>query len=368
MGLILASLNAATKVVGDQFKEVVKCPASDQKGVIIQRGVVEHGSGNLNPTEGIISAGSKIIVPQGMAMMVIEDGKVVEFTAEPGDFIWDKSSEPSIFTGKLSESIINTIKTIGQRITYGGHPAKDQRVYYVNIKTITGNTFGSQQPEVIADPVYGSVEVTYNGEFSFRVDDPVVLVNGFIGANPMDTVTFDDIFTNEGENQLKSKFVQKISEAIARVMVDEQVSFNIIQTKKSAITDVMNDLLDEEWGQRYGIVIDDVSLRINASEEAKERIAKMDTNVATTKRMSELYGSAQAYAAGQGLLNASENANGAMGGFVGYNMAGAAGQAVTAGAVSGVSGGQTPVKKCPECNVDNKVSAKFCTECGHQFE
>ena len=368
MGLILASLSAASKVVGDQFKEVVKCPESGQKGVIIQRGVVEHGSGNLNPTQGIISAGSKIIVPQGMAMMVIEDGKVVEFTAEPGDFIWDKSSEPSIFTGKLSESIINTIKTIGQRITYGGHPAKDQRVYYVNIKTITGNTFGSQQPEVILDPVYGSVEVTYNGEFSFRVDDPVVLVNGFIGANAMDTVTFDDIFTNEGENQLKSKFAQKISEAIAKVMIDEQVSFNVIQTKKSQITDVMNDLLDEEWGERYGIVVDDVSLRINASEEAKERIAKMDTNVATTKRMSELYGSAQAYAAGQGLLNASENANGAMGGFVGYNMAGAAGQAVTAGAVSGVAGGQTPVKKCPECNADNKVSAKFCTECGHQFE
>lgn len=368
MGLILASLGAASKVVGDQFKEVVKCPATDQKGVIIQRGVVEHGSGNLNPTEGIISAGSKIIVPQGMAMMLIENGKVVEFTAEPGDFIWDNSSEPSIFTGKLGKSIINSIKTIGQRITYGGHPAKDQRVYYINIKTITGNTFGSQQPEVIADPLYGSVEVTYNGEYSFRIDDPVVLVNSFIGTNAVDTVTFDDIFTNEGENQLKTKFAQKISEAIARVMIEEQVPFNMIQTKKSQITDVMNDLLDEEWGEKYGIIVEDVSLRINASEEAKERIAKMDTNVATTKRMSEIYGSPQQYAAGQALLNASENANGAMGGFVGYNMASGAGQAVTTGAVSGAAGGQTPVKKCPECNADNKVSAKFCGDCGHQFE
>ena len=368
MGLILASLNAATKVVGDQFKEVVKCPETGQKGVIIQRGVVEHGSGNLNYTEGVISNGSKIIVPQGMAMMIVDNGKVVEFTADPGEFVWDNSSEPSIFTGKLGESLINSIKTIGQRITYGGHPAKDQRVYYVNIKTITGNTFGSQQPEVIADPVYGSVEVTYNGEYSFRVDDPVVLVNNFIGANPLDTVTFDDIFANEGENQLKSKFGQKVSEAIATIMVEEGVSFNMIQTKKSKVTDVMNDLLDEEWGQKYGIVVEDVTLRINASEEAKERIAKMDTNVATTKRMSELYGGAQQYAAGQALLNASENANGAMGGFVGYNMANNAGQAVVAGATTGAAGAANPVKKCPECNADNKVSAKFCGDCGHQFE
>ena len=367
MGLILASLSAATKVVGDQFKEVVKCPASDQKGVIIQRGVVEHGSGNLNPTEGVISAGSKIIVPQGMAMMIVENGRVVEFSAEPGEFIWDNSSEPSIFTGKLGKSIIDSIKTIGQRITYGGHPAKDQRVYYVNIKTITGNAFGSQQPEVVADPLYGSVEVTYNGEFSFRVDDPVILVNGYIGTNPVDTVTFDDIFTNEGENQLKSKFAQKISEAIARVMTEEQVPFNLIQTKKSAITDVINDLLDEEWREKYGIIVDDVSLRINASEEAKERIAKMDTNYATTKRMSELYGSAKEYAASQGLLNASENANGAMGGFVGYNMAAGAGQAIQGGAVAG-GAAQPAGKKCPNCNADNKATAKFCAECGNQFE
>ena len=367
MGLILASLSAATKVVGDQFKEVVKCPASDQKGVIIQRGVVEHGSGNLNPTQGVISNGSKIIVPQGMAMMIVDNGKVVDFSAEAGEFIWDNSTEPSIFTGKLGQSILNSIRTIGQRITYGGHPARDQRVYYINIKTITGNTFGSQQPEVIADPLYGSVEVTYNGEFSFRVDDPVILVNTYIGANAVDTVTFDDIFANEGENILKSKFAQKISEAIAKIMIEDQVSFNLIQTKKSQVTDVMNELLDEEWREKYGIVVEDVSLRINASEEAKERIAKMDTNYATIKRMSELYGSAKEYAASQGLLNASENANGAMGGFVGYNMAAGAGQAIQGGAVAG-GAAQPAGKTCPNCNAENKATAKFCTECGTQFE
>ena len=116
MGLIKASLNAAFTAVGDQFKEVVTCPSTDQKGVIIQRGVVSHGSGNKVYSEGVISNGSKIIVPQGMAMMIIDDGKVVEFSADPGDFIWDTSTEPSIFTGKLGKSLLDTIKTIGQRI------------------------------------------------------------------------------------------------------------------------------------------------------------------------------------------------------------------------------------------------------------
>lgn len=365
MGLIKASLNAAFTAVGDQFKEVVTCPSTDQKGVIIQRGVVSHGSGNKVYSEGVISNGSKIIVPQGMAMMIIDDGKVVEFSADPGDFIWDTSTEPSIFTGKLGKSLLDTIKTIGQRITYGGQPARDQRVYYVNIKTITGNTFGSTQSEVIADPVYGSVEITYNGEYSIRVDDPVILVNNYIGANPKDTVTYDDIFTLDGENQLKGKFAQKVSEAIATIMLEEGVSFNQIQTKKSQVTDVMNDLLDEEWGEKYGIVVEDVTLRINASEEAKERIAEMDTNIATTKRMAEVYGGAKDYAASQALLNASENANGAMGGFVGYNMAAGAGSSILGGAVAG---GQPATKVCPKCNKQNAADAKFCIECGEKFE
>ena len=263
MGLIAAALSAATTTVGDQFKEVVSCPEVDNN-VIIQRGVVGHGSGNMVYSEGVISKGSKIIVPQGMAMMIIDNGQIVEFTDTPGDYSWDSSTEPSVFAGNLGKSIVDSIKTIGKRITYGGQAAKDQRVYYVNIKTLPAITYGSQQPETIVDPVYGSVEITYNGEFNIKVDDPIILVNTMLGANPKDTLTFDDIFSTDGRNILKSKFAQKISEAITEVMAVNNVSFNRIQGQRSAIADKMNTLLNEDWHEKYGIVVDrEVTININ---------------------------------------------------------------------------------------------------------
>ena len=158
MGLIRAALNSVSSTLGDQFKEFVTCPAIE-KDVLIQRGIVNHGKGNSNPSEGIISNGSGIVVPKGMAMMIVDNGEVVEFTAEEGTYTFDKSSEPSIFTGELGKSIIDTIKTIGKRITYGGQTARDQRVYYVNTLVIAGNKFGSPQPKKITDEKYGMLEV-----------------------------------------------------------------------------------------------------------------------------------------------------------------------------------------------------------------
>ena len=140
MGLIKAAIDATRTSIGDQFKEFVTCPSTGND-VIIQRGLVNHGKDNKTFSEGVISNGSGIEVPQGMAMMIVDNGKIVEFTADPGLFKYDTSSEPSVFTGGLGKGIIDTIKTIGSRITYGGQPAKDQRVYYVNIKNLPGIPF-----------------------------------------------------------------------------------------------------------------------------------------------------------------------------------------------------------------------------------
>ena len=259
MGLIKALTTSTKSVIGDQFKEFVECPEVTND-VIVQRGIVKHGEGNTNPTEGIISNGSTIAVPQGMAMMIVDNGKIAEFTAEPGTYTWDTSSEPSIFTGGLGKGLIDSIKTLGKRITYGGQEAKDQRVYYVNIKLIPGQLFGSRGPILIADPLYGSVEVTFHGEYAIRVDDPAILINNVVGSTPKDTLTFDDIFTSQGQNMLKMKFTQKIGEAISRVMTMHNVSFTQIQNYLSDITDQMNQLLDTEWRGKYGIVIEDVAL------------------------------------------------------------------------------------------------------------
>lgn len=414
MGLIKALTSATSSALGDQFKEFISCPtvAND---VLIQRGIVQHGEGNKNFTDGVISNGSTIAVPQGMAMMIIDNGEIKEFTAEPGTFTWDTSTEPSIFTGGLGQGILNTFKTLGKRFTYGGQEAKDQRVYFVNIKTIVGNTFGSAQPETIYDPVYGSVEITYNGEYAIKVADPVIFVNNIIGANPKDTITFDDAFKTDGKNMLKSKFAQKVSEAISNIMVMHNISFNRIQAYKGDVTDQMNKILDEEWTQKYGIVVEDVALRINASEESRRIVQEMDADVARTTRMGQVYSDnmvgTMAAASAEAMKGAANNEGGAMMGFMGMNLANMQANNVmgTAAQVAGtqpaqaapapqaapgtVFGGVAPVqtpavtfeepvlpasteaaapapaapsapvaKFCPNCGV--QATGNFCSQCG----
>jgi membrane protease subunit (stomatin/prohibitin family) len=386
MGLISAAIGSAATGLGDTFKEVVTCPEIGNN-VIIQRGVVNHGSGNMVYSEGVISAGSKIIVPQGMAMMIVDNGAIVEFTDTPGDYIWDSSSEPSIFVGNLGKSIVNTIKTIGNRITYGGQAAKDQRVYYVNTKILPAIPYGSQQPETIVDPVYGSVEVTYNGEFNIKVDDPVILVNTMLGANPKDTLTFDEIFATDGRNILKGRFAQKVGEAITEIMAVNNVSFNRIQGQRSAITDKMNTLLNADWHDKYGIVVaGEVTININASEEARTQIREIDrvrgmaqADAERVGVMSDAYSKnlqgAMAAATGEAMLNASNNDGGSMAGFMGMGFAQNAGANI-AGAINNLPNGasnqanmaqtdsQTSSRFCANCGASASVSAKFCTQCG----
>lgn len=390
MGLISAAIGSAATTLGDTFKEVVTCPEVDNS-VIIQRGVVSHGTGNLVHSEGVISAGSKIIVPQGMAMMIVDNGAIVEFTDTPGDYIWDTSSEPSIFVGNLGKSIVNTIKTLGNRITYGGQAAKDQRVYYVNTKILPAIPYGSQQPETIVDPVYGSVEVTYNGEFNVKVDDPAILVNTMLGANPKDTLTFDDIFSTEGRNILKGRFAQKVGEAITEIMSVNNISFNRIQGQRSAITDKMNTLLNADWHDKYGIIVaGEVTININASEEAKAQIREIDkvrgmaqADAERVGVMSDAYSKnlqgAMAASTGEAMLNAAKNDGSAMAGFMGMGFAqNAAGN--VAGMINNLPGQteanqtvqqtepvqatETSARFCANCGAPASDNAKFCTQCG----
>ena len=316
--------------------------------------------------------------------MIIDNGQIVEFTDTPGDYSWDSSTEPSVFSGNLGKSIVDSIKTIGKRITYGGQAAKDQRVYYVNIKTLPAITYGSQQPETIADPVYGSVEVTYNGEFNIKVDDPVILVNTMLGANPKDTLTFDDIFSTEGRNILKSKFAQKISEAINGVMTENNIPFNRIQGQRSAIADKMNTLLNADWHEKYGIIVDrEVTININASEEAKAQIREIDKVRGMANAESERVGimsdaysknlqGAMAAAAGEAMIHAASNENGVAGGFVGMGMANT-GTQMAAGMINNLPGKEAAAaptgasRYCPNCGAPASDSAKFCTQCGQQL-
>lgn len=371
MGLIKALTSSTGSVLGDQFKEFVTCPAVEPN-VLMARGLVQHGDGNKNPTDGVITNGSKITIPQGWAMMLVDNGKVVEFTSEPGEFVYDSGTEPTIFYGGLGKGLIDSIKTLGSRITYGGQAARDQRVYYVNLLNITGNKFGSVNPETILDPTYGSVEITFFGEYSFKVTDPVVLVGNMLGANSKDVVTVDDIIS-----QLKLQFTSNVSTCISNLMVQNNLSFNVVQGHKNEVVSQMNDLLDASWKQQYGIEVQDVALTINASEETTAMIREYSK----TKAMGELYSQntagLMAAASAEALKTAAGNENGAMLGFAGLNMAGNAGagllsaasqngavaQPATPAPAAGVATGGAVPNFCPNCGTKTN-GGNFCANCG----
>ena len=365
MGLITAAVTSATTALGDQFKEYVTCPEMGHN-VLIQRGEVHHGKGNITASAGVISNGSTIVVPQGTAMMIIDNGEVKEFTSEAGTYTWDSSSEPSIFTGGLWNGIKDTIKTIGKRFTYGGQPAKDQRVYYVNLLVITGNKFGSPQPKKITDEKYGMLEVTFFGEYAFQVKDPVLLVQNVIGANAKDTVTYEEVVGS----QLKTKFVEKITQAITEVMRKQKIPFGDIGMYGSDISDEMNTILDESWRKSYGLEITDVALAdINLTEESMKRVSNIDD--ATIFSNKDLQSGLMAQATAEAMKNAAANGNGSMAGFMGMNMANMMGATAmnvvnqnnqSSTQTSQSQSEDTNAKFCSNCGT--KVTGKFCSNCG----
>jgi len=368
MGLIKATLSSAGSVMGDQFKEFVTCP-SVENNVLIVRGNVQHGEGNKHASEGVITNGSKITIPQGWAMMLVDNGKVVEFSSEPGEFIYDSGSEPTIFYGGLGKGIVDSIKTLGSRITYGGQTARDQRVYYVNLLNVMGNKFGSAQPKKITDEKYGMLEVTFFGEYSYKVDDPVALVTNILGANAKDEVTFDEVMGS----QLKNEFVEQITKAISEVMRIKKVSFGDMGLYGSDISDKMNEILSPSWKEKYGLIVTDVAMGdINVTDASMERINKIDD--ANIFSDAKLQSGLMATASAEALKNAASNENGAMMGFAGMNMAGNAG-ANLMGAVSNnqtsnanidSSNGESP-NFCPNCGTKTN-GTNFCSNCGSKLK
>lgn len=376
MGLLKSLTSSTSSALGDQFKEFVTCPTMDKETLVV-RGIVNHGKGNKNYSENIISNGSAIIVPEKTAMMIIENGEIKEFSSEPGTYVWDTSSESSVFTGGFWKGIKETFKTIGKRFTYGGEPAKDQRVYYVNMLVLTGNKFGSPQPKKITDDNYGMLEVTFFGEYAYQIKDPIILVHNVIGANATDVVKSQDVVGS----QLKANFIQELTKAITIVMRKHKVPFGDIGMYGTDISNEMNTILDESWHKNYGLEITDVAINdINLTEESMKRVSRIDDSKIFSN--SNMQRGLMASSTAEAMVNASKNENGSMGAFVGMGMAQNVGinmmngikennSDLTVNQTNNIEPGELFKKTtdkifCSECG--KEVSSKFCPYCGTKVE
>ncbi|MBS6949205.1 MAG: SPFH domain-containing protein [Blautia sp.] len=407
MGLIKAAMGAAGGVMADQWKEFFYCDSMD-KDVMVKKGQkrVSGRSSNTKGSDNIITNGSGIAVADGQCMIIVEQGKIVEVCAEPGQFTFDSSTEPSIFTGSLGSSIEATFATIGKRFTYGGDTGKDQRVYYFNTKELIDNKFGTPNPIPfrVVDSKIGldvDVAVRCSGVYSYRIADPLLFYSNVCGN------VEDEYRREELESQLKTEFISALQPAFGKLS-DLELRPNQIVTHNTELENAMNESLSAKWGQLRGLQVVSIALgSVTLPEEDAEMIKQAQRTA--IMRDPTMAAATMVGAQADAMKAAASNEAGAMTGFMGMGMAMNAGgggmnpqnlfamgqqqeearrqeeaqkkaqeeeirrqveerlraeaaqQQAAAAAAAPVT---TPAADTWTCSCGNVVSGKFCPECG----
>ena len=366
MGLIRAALSAGGSVLADQWKEYFQADSMSNEELVVKG--YKKTKGNNKGGEEIISNGSCIAVGEGQAALIVEDGKIVEFCAEPGRFVWDSSTEPSVFCGGFGKGIIDSFKKFGERFTFGGDRAKSQRVYYINTKEIMDNKFGTTTPMVYDDQYYKTaLYIRYFGQFSFRISDPIIFFTQLAGS-------VSDRYNRASLiDMCKDEFMTALDTALSQLSA-EGVKFSQIPVKQREIAKFMSDTLDDEWGQRRGMEVVSVAIaKVTPDEKSRARIEQFDTNVMHSNPNAMAGG--LAYAQMQAMQDAAKNSNGAMTGFMGLgmmnNMMGNAAPSQntllnTAKQLDDTSKAEKSVASSAAwiCSCGSKNSGKFCANCG----
>ena len=368
MGLIKAALGAAGGVMADQWKEFFVCE-SLPNDVLMRKGQKKTTgrSSNYKGDENIITSGSGIVVADGQCMIIVEQGKVVEICAEPGEFTYDASTEPSIFAGSFGESVKATFKNIGKRFTYGGEAPKDQRVYYFNTKEILDNKFGTPNPfefEIVNKRLnlYRSVQIRCNGIYSYKITDPLLFYTELCG-----NATYE--YTRaELDGQLKVEFIDALQPAFAELSALElrpaQIPAHTAELKNAA-----NNALKSAWTERRGISVHSIALNpINLTDADRAKIQLLEDAMAMGSNPFMMAGR-EADARAAAMEAAAANPNGAMMGFMGMNAAmGTSGgvdpMAMYNAGVQQMAQQNTATADSWKCVCGANEIGKFCSQCG----
>lgn len=366
MGLIKAGIGALGGTLADQWKEFFYCEAMD-KEVLVTKGNkrVSGRSSNTKGNDNIISNGSGIAVADGQCMMIVEQGKIVEVCAEPGEYTFDTSTEPSIFAGNLGKSIIDTFKTVGKRFTYGGDTGKDQRIYYFNTKELLDNKFGTPNPVPfrVVDSKIGldvDVSIRCSGVYSYRIADPLLFYTRVCG-NVTETYT-----RNELDSQLKAEFISALQPAFARLS-DLELRPNQIVAHNTDLENAMNEALSVKWGELRGLKVVSIALgSVTLPPEDAEMIKQLQrTAVLQNPNMA---GATLVGAQADSMKAAANNSAGAMTGFMGMGMAMNAGGGMNAQNLFAMGqqqqAAQAPAQNSWKCACGAVATGKFCPECG----
>lgn len=365
MGLIKAAIGSFGGTIADQFKEYFYCD-SLSADVLVAKGVkrTSKRSGN-NGSDNIINSGAVIAVADGQCMMIVEQGRVIELSAEPGEYTYDASTEPSIFNGQLKPGVKEMWETMKKRFTFGGEPPKDQRIYYFNTKEIIGNKYGTPNavPFRVVDERAGidiDIGVRCFGEYSYRITNPILFYSNVCGN------VSDEYRRDAMDSQLKSELLTALQPAFAKISA-LGIRYSMLPGHTTEIKEALREELTEDWTDTRGIEIEQFGVSsVTADEDDENMIKELQRNAAfmnPTRAAAHLVG-AQASAMQAAAEN--ENAGSAMA-FMGMNMANQAGGT---SAQSLFQMGQqtaaqaTPVKNTWKCTCGTENTGKFCSECG----
>ena len=372
MGLIKAALGSVGSVLADQWKEYFYCD-SMASNVLVTKGKKRTSSRNSNTkgSDNIISNGSVVAVNEGQCMMIVEQGKIVEFAAEAGEYTWNSSSEPTIFQGGL-EGLEGSWETLKRRFAFGGDTAKDQRVYFFNLKELVGNKYGTPAPIPfrVVDNNIGldmDVSIRCNGEYSYKIADPMLFYKNVCG-NVSQDYTRDQL-----DSQLKSEFLTALQPAFARISA-LGIRYSALPGHTMELAQAMNEVLSGKWGATRGLAIVAVGVNsVTASAEDEATIKELQKSAVF--RNTNMAAAHMVQAQAEAMKTAAGNKNGAMMGFMGMNMAQSAGGFNAASLFQ--MGQQQPAAPAPaapaapatgantwKCSCGAVNTGKFCVECG----
>lgn len=371
MGLIKAGVGATKGVLEDQWREYFYCEGLS-KEILVTKGVkrkTKRGSNKGN--DNIISNGSIIAINEGQCMMIIEQGRVVEVSSEAGEYVYDTSTEPTVFfEGDFKENILETFKEIGKRFTFGGEPPKDQRIYFFNMKEIIGNKYGTPSPVPfrVIDRNIGldiDISIRCHGEYSYRIVNPLLFYKNVCG-NIQSEYHRDEI-----DSQLKTELMTALQPAFAKISASG-VRYSEIPAHTIELASALNEVLSKKWLESRGIAVGTFGINsVKASEEDEAMIKQLQKN-AVFRNPS--MGAAQLTGAqADAMIKAAENENGALGGFMGMNMAQQAGGGNASQLYQMASQQNQNYSQVPQnqqsldnwnCACGQKNTGKFCSNCG----
>ncbi len=383
MGLIKAGMGAVGGTLADQWKEFIYCESIPADLLVVKgkkRLSSQGRSSNTSAEDNVISNGSVVAVNNGQCMIIVEQGKVVDICSEPGEYTYDTTLQPSVFTGGLADNVKAIFGEIGKRFTFGGDPGKDQRVYFVNTKEIIGNKYGTPSP--IPFDTYDkrsglsmTVSLRCFGEYSYRITNPVLFYTNVCG-NITESYAREEI-----DSQLKSELMTKLQPAMAKLS-EQEIKYSSIPAHVDELADTLNELLSKKWGELRGIEIVSFGVSsVKASDEDEEKIK--DYQRYASMGNAQMAGLQMAGATADSMKMAANNEGGAgaMGAFMGMGMAGAMGgnnaaQMMQMGAMQQAQQPpqhQQPPQQTPQpaaggpvwkCSCGQENTGKFCTQCG----